>query len=522
MIDKLTLKKILESRFSKDLHKNISEIPRPKNLKDNLKAAKRIKKAIECGEKILIVGDYDVDGIISCVLMDEFLNTTRANFKIVIPNRFKHGYGLNKSIIEENSDANLIVTVDNGINALESATICKNLGIDLIITDHHCVGENLPDAYAIINPKQIDCSFPDVEICGAQVAWYLIGAIKEVMGLNFDMASLLDILMIAIIADMMELRDLNRILLKSGIKRLNSSKRVFLKAIREFYFKKEFEFEDISFLIAPLINSSGRMKDARVSFDFLRSKDIREANRYLEEISQINELRKEEERRIFLDSLEILDNSDDIIVVWKEDWHEGVVGIVASRLSRHFKKPSIVFSLKDDVAKGSARSVGKIDILELIKTQKDLIINYGGHKGAAGLVIKKQNLNKFKDGINENFKKLKLSKFDCLDEVIGELKFSEIDKELLEILEYFEPYGNKNPKPTFLIKDLEIMSLKVIGKDQNHLKLMLQKNGILKEALFFNFNKELKIKDHISIIAHISKNSFKGIISPEILIQEIL
>ncbi|MBO7475879.1 MAG: DHH family phosphoesterase, partial [Campylobacter sp.] len=281
MLGKKEIREILESRFSKDIHTKLSEIPLPKDLKDTYKAAARIKTAIENNEQIAIVGDYDVDGIVSSVVISDFFDELGVDYVVKIPNRFTDGYGLNPEILNELDGVSLIITVDNGISANEAAEICKAKGIDLIITDHHMPPPVLPNAYAIINPKQEDCTFPNVEICGAEVAWYLIGALKETLKINYDMSDVLDILIIAIIADMMELRDLNRVLVKFGIKKLNSSKRACFKAIKEHYFKKSFEFDDISYLIAPLINSTGRMDDATISYKFLCSKNIREANHYL-------------------------------------------------------------------------------------------------------------------------------------------------------------------------------------------------------------------------------------------------
>jgi len=271
MLNKEKIKELLSRRFEKDIHKKLSEIPTPDALKDVFKGAERIKRAIEQNEKIVIVGDYDVDGVIASVIMAEFFDDLGVSeYFVRIPNRFSDGYGLNPQIVEEIADAGLIVTVDNGISANDAAQICKQKGIDLIITDHHMPPDVLPEAYAIINPKQKDCPFPNVEICGAQVAWYLVGALKDVCRINYDMGKFLDLLAIAIIADMMELRDLNRILVKLGVNRLNSSRRAAFAAIKQFYAKDKFECDDISFLIAPLINSSGRMDDASVSFEFFR------------------------------------------------------------------------------------------------------------------------------------------------------------------------------------------------------------------------------------------------------------
>lgn len=520
ILNKSQIKEILEARFSADLHKKLCEIPLPCDLKDCYKAANRIKESIEKNELIAIVGDYDVDGIVSSVILSEFFDLLGVNYIIKIPNRFTDGYGLNSQIINELEGVKLIVTVDNGITANEAAKICKEKNIDLIITDHHIPSTILPEAYAIVNPKQKDCHFPNIEICGAQVAWYLVGALKETCNINIDMSSFLDILIIAIIADMMELRDLNRILLKVGIKKLNSSNRACFRAIKEFSGKREFAFDDIGFLIAPLLNSTGRMDDATISYEFLKSKNIIQANKILNMIEKLNISRKAEEKMLYEKSLQNIKYNDNIIIVYGDNWHEGVIGIVASRLAKHFKKPAIVFSIDKDYAKGSARSVGKFDILNLIAMQKDKLISYGGHRGAAGLIIKSELINDFKNAINqtnENF-----TKFNHLDEILGELDLCDIDMELVNLLEFFEPYGQKNPKPTFQIKNAKVLNLKFIGREKQHLKLILTNGKKKCEALYFNPIFIPKIGNQINIIFTLSKNIYKGISTPEILINDIL
>lgn len=521
MLGKNEIREILKSRFANDRHTKISEIPLPCDLKDTYKAALRIKTAIEENQRIAVVGDYDVDGIVSTVIMSDFFNQIGAEYVIKIPNRFTDGYGLNSEIIGELEDVDLIITVDNGTSATEAAEICAQKGIDLIITDHHMPPPVLPRAYAIINPKQPDCTFPNIEICGAQVAWYLVGALKETLGVNYDMASSMDILIIAIIADMMELRDMNRALLRFGIKRLNNSNRACFKAIKEHYFKKHFEFDDISYTIAPLINCTGRMDDATMSYNFLCAKNIREANHYLETINSINNSRKEEEKSLYDEIVKSVDPSDNVIVVWGPQWHEGIIGIVASRLSKTYKKPAIVFSVSDSRAKGSARSIGKFDILELISSQSEILTTFGGHKGAAGVGIDPALLQEFKRRVNERITPKDLSDFSAQDDLLGELDASQIDFELLEILEFYEPYGQKNPRPLFCIKGARARNIREIGKEGKHIKMALDKNGGSVEALFFNYDFLPRAGERVDAIFTISKNNFRGTITPELIIKEL-
>lgn len=522
MLDKNEIKEILSQRFSNDLHKKLSEIPLPCELKDTYKAANRIKTAIQNNELIAVVGDYDVDGVVSTAIMAEFFTDISADFIIRIPNRFKDGYGLNADIISELENVSLIITVDNGISANDAAEICLQKSIDLIITDHHMPPPVLPKAYAIINPKQPECTFPNIEICGAQVAWYLVGALKEVCNLkNYDMGKFLDLLALAIIADMMELRDLNRILVRLGITKLNSSKRACFEAIKDYYAKDKFEFDDISFLIAPLINSAGRMDDATISYKFLRSKSVDEAKDCLDMITGFNNSRKEEEKALFESSIKDVSDNDEIIIAWGNEWHEGVIGIVASRLAKRYKKPAIVFSIDGCRAKGSARSVGKFDILALIASQENLLCGFGGHKGAAGLVIETSKLEEFKHAVNNSCFLQDLYDFSGNDEILGEIDHNAIDYELLEILEYFEPYGQKNPRPLFELKNARVKNLKFIGKEESHLKLILQKDNKSYEAIFFNYDHAPKVGDSIDMLLSVAKNSFRGLITPQLLVKEI-
>lgn len=520
MLSKDEIRQILQNRFINDKHTSLNALPLPNKFKDIYKGANRIKRAIENNEQIAIVGDYDVDGIISCVIMAEFFDEIGVNYIIKIPNRFKDGYGLNSNIVKE-LNTKLIITVDNGISAIEAAELCLERGIDLIITDHHIPPQILPRALAIINPKQQDNEPLNIEICGAQVAWYLLAAVKEVCKIKIDMSQFIELLAIAIMADMMELRDLNRVLVRKGIEKINSSKRPAFKAIKQFFQKSKFETENISFLIAPLINSTGRMDDAKLSFEFLYSKNEEKALLLLEQITTFNNQRKSEEKRIFEESLSKVSDEDFAVVVSGANWHEGVLGIVASRLAKHFNKPAFVFSEFEDRAKGSARTVGKIDILELCESQKDLFLNYGGHKGAGGMLVELKNLSKLKAGLNTFCQNIPKEDFISSDEILGLMSIDDVDFEMLELLEYFEPYGHKNPRPLFEFKNLSVKNVKKLGKDEKHLKLILGGGRASVEALFFNFGKELSVGETISLVASIGKNEFGGVIKPQLLIKHL-
>jgi len=457
ILSKEDIQKILLKRFENDKFTTLSSLPNPTLFKDMQKSAKRVAKALKNKEKITIIGDYDVDGVVSSFILSDFLEKLSQeklsqNIEVIIPNRFSDGYGVSKSIVEKLEPC-LVITVDNGISAAEA------------------------------NPKQEECSFPYKEICGAQVAWYFVAAIKQEVRLDFNLLEYIDLLSIAIVADMMELKGLNRMFVKKGLKAINNTKRASILSIKEQFAKESFSSEDISFLLAPLLNSAGRMDSAMKAFNFLRAKTMSEATVLLQDMIKLNEDRKDIERELFEISETEVDKNQNIIVVWGSGWHEGVIGIVAARLARRFKKPAIVFSVTDDKAKGSARSIGEVNILSLIEEEKDNILGYGGHKGAAGLSIETKNLPIFKASIERRVNNLKKELFVSSKEVLGEIDAKEIDFELLDILESFEPYGHKNPKPYFLIK-----------------------------------NAGLKI----DILFSISKNYYRGYVTPQLLIKEII
>ncbi|MEO1953463.1 MAG: DHH family phosphoesterase, partial [Campylobacterales bacterium] len=329
-LTKQQLYNILLSRFETQ-DKKLSHIPNPALLKDATKSAKRIAQAIKNNQKIVLVGDYDVDGVVSSAIMVDFFRQIPYPLEAVIPNRFNDGYGVSPSILNR-IEADLIITVDNGISAIEAGKICKQRGIDLIITDHHTPSEILPDAYAIIDPKLDDCEYPFKEICGAEVAWLLLGLVKKELSLNINMGSFLDVLCIAIIADIMPLIDINRTLVKEGLKAISNSTRPASIIIRDFLNKPRISSEDIAFAIAPRINSAGRLEDASIALEFFIAQDTHSAYKQFEILNSLNEHRKETEAETTKEAIDEVDEDAKVIVVAREDWHEGVVGIVASRL----------------------------------------------------------------------------------------------------------------------------------------------------------------------------------------------
>ena len=513
---------LLSQRFEGE-EKKLSHIPSPTLLKDAPQAAKTIANAIRTNKKITLVGDYDVDGVSSTAIMVDFFRQIPYPLDAIIPNRFKDGYGVSPTVLER-VDADLVITVDNGIAANAAADICKARGIDLIITDHHTPSDNLPDALYIVDPKLSDCPYPFKEICGAEVAWLLLGLVKKELSLSIDMKQFLDILAIAIIADIMPLIDINRTLVKEGLKLIETSSRPSSIIIRDFLNKAKITSEDIAFMIAPRLNSAGRLEDASIALDFYTAKDTNAAFKQFELLGQLNDLRKETEAQTTKEAMLSVDENDTIIVVAGEGWHEGVVGIVASRLVDKFGKPAIVLSIEGGVAKGSARSIGKVSIYELIKKSESFLTKFGGHTMAAGLGLLEENIVDFKNSINLDAQKINPQDFIPKEEVLGILNTEDIDLDLLHLLDNFEPYGEANSRPSFLIKDAEVVGIKLMGADKSHSRIEIRQyphQSKTLELIAFRTVYEMPNDKKISCSYKVSKNEFNGKITPQLLVNKI-
>ncbi len=519
VITKKELYNLLEARHNKDRYSRLANMPKPDSFKDIKKATKRISAAISSNEQITIVGDYDVDGVVSTTIIVDFFRRINVNVNYIIPNRFKHGYGLSPKIVDM-IDNGLVITVDNGISAVEAALKLKEKNIDLIITDHHTVGTIIPDAYAIVNPKQEDCTFPFKDICGAQVAWYLCASIKKELNVEVDLQEFFDLLCVAIIADIMPMTSLNYTMVRHGLKKIKTSQRPAFIKINEMMNKDLFVSDDVGFTIAPKINSAGRMDDASVALSFLLSENQYEANDALQMLEELNCYRKTLQEEISQKADKATNKTDNAVVVWGEDWHEGVIGIVASKLSNSQKKPAFIFSIKNGIAKGSARANANINLHTIISETSDLLLGFGGHKNAAGLSLKAENLEEFKSKINSMLN-VEPEELHIEHDVLGELDASCVDIEFLDIIEKFEPYGLENHRPIFKISNSKVLKSQLFGRDQNHLKLTLSSNGFVFEALRFHADRKI-LADYIDLVVSVNKNEFRGQINPQFLIQDIL
>ncbi len=521
-LTKQALYDMLAGRFSTE-EKKLSHIPPPHLLLNATKASQRIADAISNNQKITLVGDYDVDGVSATAIMVDFFRQIPYKLDVVIPNRFHDGYGISPTLLKR-IDADLIITVDNGITAIEAAQICKDRGIDLIITDHHTPSATLPDAYTIVDPKLDECNYPFKEICGAQVGWLVLALLKKELNLAIDMKQFLDILAIAIIADVMPLIDINRTLVQEGLKLLLHTQRPASIIIRDFLNKKSITSEDIAFLIAPRLNSAGRLEDATIALKFFTATSTHEAYTLFEQLSTLNELRKETEQQTTKEALEQIDENDLIAVVAQKDWHEGVVGIVASRIVDKYQKPAIVLSINEQHAKGSARSIGDVNIYQLIKENESFLQKFGGHKMAAGLGLHKDSIEAFKKALNKSASQIDKELFIPKEHLSGILDSSDIDMELLDILERFEPYGEANQRPIFLFHEAQVVRVQYIGAQKNHSKITIRQypnHSNTVELLAFNTVYTPTKDKKITCSYTVSKNEFNGRITPQLLIHKV-
>lgn len=455
-------------------------------LMDGLDAATlRVIDAVTSNQKIIIYGDYDVDGTCSTALMYMFLKELGANVEYFIPSRLKEGYGISYEGIEhvKNNNAELMISVDCGITAVEEADFIKSLGIDLIICDHHQPKERLPAALAVLDPLKINCPYPFKYLSGAGVAFKLIQGIAERIGRRELPFEYLDLVALAGAADIVPLIDENRILVKAGLDQVNSNPRPGILALIECskLSAGTLTSGQVVFTIAPRINAVGRLSDASVAVELLVTKDQNRAN----ELAQILEADNRERRKIDEDTLieaiaKVDDlNGDGVIVLHDSEWHPGVIGIVASRLVERYYKPAVLLTTIDGIAKGSARSTPQFNIYDALKECEDTLIHFGGHKAAAGLAVELDNIDRFRIKLNKVVKE-KISAEDNLPiiEIDSAVKFGELSPKFFRIIDQFSPFGPGNMRPTFLAEDISAVGYpRVVGGDGKHLLLTLKQNG---------------------------------------------
>ena len=512
---------LLGERFD-DTFLSLRDLPHPSTFKDMDRAVARIVRAIKHQEKIMLIGDYDVDGVISTSVMRLFFDAIGIPLEWIIPNRFRDGYGLSTTLIPRIEGYDLVITVDNGIAAVEAAAECKKLGIDLIITDHHIVPEIRPEAYAIINQKQPECTFPHAEVCGAQIAWYLCTALNKALDTKIEMKVYLELVAMAIIADIMPLQHINRAMVQAGMKLLNQSQRPAIKAYREQSNKQQFVAEDIAFGLAPILNSAGRLEDASWAVDFICSTNIYDARTHLEALTTLNESRKALEQQITDEATHQVSERSKVIVVASEAWHEGVVGIVAARLARKFERPAIVLTQNGDLYKGSGRSFNGCDLFGLVDTQREILKKFGGHSAAIGLSLETEKLEDFKTALHTQAATLCTQEPFVDPDILGELPFDQISYPLIEMISQFEPFGEANPKPKFLTTGVEILAVQTMGKESNHLRFTFRHNDIIQHAVQFKTYAQYETGQRVDIVYTVNVNHFRGESTVQLMVESVL
>ena len=462
-------------------------------LLDGMKeAVNRINQALGRKERILVYGDYDVDGTSAVTLVYKFLGRFTSNIDYYIPNREEEGYGVTEPAMQYAVETNvkLVIILDCGVKAIQEIAYAKTLGIDFIVCDHHVQDDELPPAVAILNPKLKDSHYPCPHLSGCGVGFKLMQAFALNNGIEFSqLIPLLDLVALSIASDIVPITGENRILAYHGLKQVNHNPSVGLKAIIEVcgLSGKELSINDLIFKIGPRINASGRIQTGKMAVDLLTQTDYHQALTLARQIDSFNETRKDldkattEEANIIVDKLENLADKHSI-VLYNEEWHRGVIGIVASRLTEVFFRPSVVLSKTNGLASGSARSVADFDVYKAIESCRDLLENFGGHPYAAGLSMKEENvpefIRRFEDYVSENILPRQTKPILNID---AELPFRHVSMKLYRDLRRFEPFGPDNPKPIFCTRKVyDYGTSKVVGRNQDHIKLEMVDNDSLR------------------------------------------
>ncbi|PLS01269.1 single-stranded-DNA-specific exonuclease RecJ [Neobacillus cucumis] len=503
----------------------------PYLLKGMETAVNRIREAIDKQEPILIFGDYDADGVSSTTVLMITLRDLGANVQFYIPNRFSEGYGPNEPAFRHAAEngIKLLITVDTGIAAVHEAAVAKELGLDLIITDHHEPGPVLPEALAIIHPKLPDSTYPFRELAGVGVAFKLAHALYGRVPEH-----LLEIAVIGTIADLVSLKDENRIIAKKGLEKLKTTKKIGLRAILKVagVDLMSINEETIGFTLAPRINAVGRLEDADLAVQLLLTEDPEEAQALAEEMDALNKTRQEIVNTITAEAIEEVEKNfpietNKVLVIGKEGWNAGVIGIVASRLVEKFYRPTIVlnFDPEKGVAKGSARSIIGYDLFKNLSTCRELLPHFGGHPMAAGMTLKLEDVAELRERLNlladEQLTDDDLIPITQLDE---EIRLEDISLSSLDELSLLAPFGMDNPKPKVLINDVAISSMRKIGSEQNHLKVLVNEDNASLDGVGFGLGPlvdQISPASKISLIGELSINEWNNIRKPQIFIHDM-
>lgn len=513
---------------------SLSDLHNPYLMKDMDKAVARIEKAISDGENILVYGDYDVDGTTSVALMSSYLKTRTENVATYIPDRYDEGYGVSYKGIDfaHDNDFSLIIALDCGIKAIDKVAYATEKGIDFIICDHHRPGAEIPKAIAVLDPKRDDCDYPYKELCGCGVGFKLIQALAENEGKTIDdLIEYLDLVATAIGADIVPITWENRTLAYFGMQVINSNPRAGFKAIIHQIKKEELTITDVVFIIAPRINAAGRMKHGNYAVTLLTETNFELAQQYAAEIEQFNTDRREADQQITHEALLQIEENDEAsrhtTVVYNESWHKGVIGIVASRLTETYYRPTLVFTKSGDKLAASARSVSGFDVYNALEACAEHIEQFGGHKYAAGLTLKEENYEAFKQAFEDEVTKT-IDKNLLIPEIKVDLKIdlNAIDDKLMRILKQFSPYGPGNMTPIFMTDKLKDTGYgKCVGEDDKHLRITVtQSNAEKLVAIGFNLGDKYDLvtnKKPFSAVYSIDENVWNGNVSLQLKLRDI-
>lgn len=499
---------------------------------DMEKAVERIIKAIKEKENVTIYGDYDVDGITSITVLKSFLQDRGLEVSTYIPNRLDEGYGLNNSAIEKIAKAGcqLMITVDCGISAIEEIEYANSLGIETVITDHHETVEELPNAFAVIDNKRKDSTYPFRELAGVGVVFKLIQAISIKLNLKEEeYLKYLDIVCIGTISDIVPLVDENRVITKLGLMLVEQTKNIGLRAILKVSGYSKIDSNTISFGIAPRINACGRMGVAEEALELFLSKNVNQVNELVRKLNERNRVRQETEKEIFESAKRQIEekklNQNNTIVVAGENWHHGVIGIVSSKITDMYFKPSILLSFEEDgIGKGSGRSIPGFDLHDALMKCNDCIEKFGGHSMAIGITIKRENFEKLKNKLEEIAVEEHINEIVPVIKIDAKIDLSEINKDMVESLKQLEPFGEGNKMPIFAFKNLKIDSIRALSEGK-HLKLTLKDNNFIVSAIGFNMGElveDYRIGDKVDIVGTLEINSFNGMDSIQINMKDMM
>jgi single-stranded-DNA-specific exonuclease len=517
---------------------SISDLHDPFLMKDMDKAVGRLQSAIRNGEKVMIYGDYDVDGTTSVALVYSFLRHYYPHLEFYIPDRYKEGYGVSQKGIDFAADSNcrLIIALDCGVKAVEKVAYASKHGIDFIICDHHTPGEFLPDAFACLDPKRLDCIYPEKNLSGCGVGFKFLQAFCQKEGISEEfLYNYLDLVAVSIASDIVAITGENRVLAAVGLNKLNSNPLTGLKSIIRVANMegREFLISDIVFKIGPRINAAGRIETGRDAVELLISEDESLAQRMSSDINICNETRKDLDRIITQEALDMIAGDPVNIarkstVLFNPEWHKGVIGIVASRLTETYYRPTIILTESQGKATGSARSVDGFDLYKAVDACSDLLENFGGHMYAAGLTMKVEKIPLFME---------RFEKFVCDNilphqlipqiEIDAEIQLSQINQKFYNILKQFTPFGPGNMKPVFVTRNvIDYGTSKLVGKDRDHLKLEIieEYSSSIVQGIGFSmsgFMDRIKSGEPFDVCYTIEENTFNGSTSLQIMVKDI-